>query len=72
MATDQFSFSDVPSLLGMTGPTAEAGAAFAWLHMLAIQPSSIYIPGPHLHVFAGIPNVYCVICSRQGLIIARS
>ena len=45
---------------GMTAPAAHIGAtAFAWMHMLAILAFLVYIPGSkHLHVFAGIPNVY--------------
>ena len=45
---------------GIDGAAAEAGAmTFAWMHMLAILGFLVYIPGSkHLHVFAGIPNVY--------------
>lgn len=57
--------------LGMTGPTAEAGAtAFAWLHMLAILGFLVYIPGSkHLHVFAAIPNVYLRDLKPAGRLI---
>lgn len=46
--------------LGVTGPRAAAGATvFAWLHMLAILAFLIYLPSSkHLHILAGIPNVY--------------
>lgn len=45
---------------GLDGPTAAAGTlAFSWLHMLAILAFLVYIPGSkHLHVIAGIPNIY--------------
>lgn len=44
---------------GMAGQAAKGETVFAWLHMLAILAFLVYIPGSkHLHVFAGIPNVY--------------
>lgn len=57
--------------LGMTGPAAHAGATgFAWLHMLAILAFLVYIPGSkHLHVFAGIPNVYLRDLQPAGRLI---
>ena len=61
----------LPSL-GLAGPTAlQAGAtAFAWLHMLAILAFLVYIPGSkHLHVFAGIPNVYLRDLQPAGRLI---
>ncbi|MCX7175359.1 MAG: (Fe-S)-binding protein [Proteobacteria bacterium] len=60
----------LPSL-GLTGPAVQAGAtAFAWLHMLAILAFLVYIPGSkHLHVFAGIPNVYLRDLQPAGRLI---
>lgn len=45
---------------GVVGPRAAVAATgFAWMHMLAILAFLVYLPGSkHLHVFAGIPNVY--------------
>lgn len=45
---------------GLTGATAATGMTlFAWLHMLAILAFLVYIPGSkHLHILAGVPNVY--------------
>ena len=44
---------------GVANHALGAATAFAWLHMLAILAFLVYIPGSkHLHVFAGIPNVY--------------
>ena len=56
---------------GMTVPAAAAGAtAFAWLHMLAILAFLVYIPGSkHLHVFAGIPNVYLRDLAPAGRLV---
>jgi Fe-S oxidoreductase/nitrate reductase gamma subunit len=46
--------------IGLGGAAAAAGAAaFSWLHLLAILAFLVYIPGSkHLHIFAGIPNVF--------------
>lgn len=46
--------------IGLGGAPAAAGAVtFSWLHMLAILGFLVYIPGSkHLHIFAGIPNVF--------------
>lgn len=56
---------------GMAGPAAQAGATgFAWLHMLGILAFLVYIPGSkHLHVFAGIPNVYLRDLQPAGRLI---
>jgi Fe-S oxidoreductase/nitrate reductase gamma subunit len=45
---------------GLSGTSAAAGvAAFSWLHLLAILAFLVYIPGSkHLHIVAGIPNVF--------------
>lgn len=46
--------------LGLQGASAAAGAkVFSWMHLLAILAFLVYIPGSkHLHILAGIPNVY--------------
>lgn len=46
--------------LGIGPAGATAGTlVFTWAHLLAILGFLVYIPGSkHLHIFAGIPNVY--------------